>query len=154
MTTTSIPKFNQYGLLPAGQHPASLAMITAVFGFNARREQLIESLHRCIKLMHEENLAGTLYVDGSFATDKPHPDDMELTLDVRGQSNAQQGLAILFHVKHNKFLKNMGIDWYPTLADNVGRDFTQFFQYAGEKTAAAKRCHPKEPKGILKLTKW
>lgn len=152
--TTKLAPFGRYGLLPAGEHPVSLGTLRVALGFNARREQLCDSLVRCIALMHAHNLHGTLYIDGSFVTDKAHPADMEVTLDVRRQSAAHQGRALLFHVQQHSELGRMGIDWYPTLADNGQNDFTRFFQYAGEKTAAAQRCHPKEPKGILRLTRW
>lgn len=152
--TAKLPAFGRYGLLPAGVYAVNLATLRAAFGFNARREQLCDSLERCLALMHGSNLSGTVYIDGSFVTDKPNPRDMEVTLDVRRQNASQQGLALLFHVRMHAQLDGMGIDWYPTLPDNAGKDFTQFFQYAGEKTAAAQRCDPKEPKGILKLTRW
>lgn len=152
--TTTLPAFGRYGMLPAGVHPVSLATVRAVLGFNARREQLCDSLDRCLALMHQAGLSGTVHVDGSFVTDKPAPQDMEITLDVRDQSDTQQGLTLLFYVQQHAVLQRMGIDWYPTLSDNAGSDFTKFFQYAGEKTAAVQRCHPKDPKGILKLTKW
>lgn len=147
-----IPNFNDLGILPAGAHPCSLDDVRATFATNERREQLFGSLLQCLELMRARGLQGTLYLDGSYATDKALPGDMEVTLDVRASPRDIQDHALVFYCREFAALKATGIDWYPTLPDN--NDFTLFFQYAGEKTAAAKRCDPKEPKGILRLTQW
>ena len=149
-----IPSLNAIGLLPPGVHTCNLAQFAQAFAFNMRREQLLDSLHRCLERMHQAGLEGTVYLDGSYATDKELPGDLEITLDVRHKSRALQDRALVFHAREHSALDKTGIDWWPTLGDNAGRDFTLFFQYAGEKTAAIKRCNPKDLKGILRLTRW
>lgn len=149
-----IPSFNALGLLPPGVYSCNLVAFERVFAFNARRQQLFESLQRCLQLMHQAGLTGAVLLDGSYATDKENPADIELTLDVRRQPRIAQDKALIFYARSHAELDTTGIDWYPTMPDNAGNDFTMYFQYVGEKTAATKRCNAKDLKGILKLTKW
>jgi hypothetical protein len=148
----SIPAFTAIGLLPDGVHDCSVLELKGVLGSGYRRVQLLESLDRCIKLMHEEALCGTLYVGGSFVTDKERPDDLELTLDVREEARLVQDRALLFHDKYYIEVRRMGVDWYPTLPGR--QDLTAYFQRVGEKTAADKKLAADAKKGILRLTKW
>ncbi len=148
-----IPPFTELGLLPAGIHICTMAQCRAVFATNVRREQLFESLSRCVLQMHSHDLQGTLLIDGSFVTDKANPGDMEVAFDARNHSRAAQDRALLFYMHNHASLERTGIDWYPTVADG-NRDFTLYFQYAGPKTAALKRCQPTTAKGILRLTTW
>lgn len=147
-----LPRLNDLGLLPAGVHSCSLAQLRSVFGYNARREYLLERLDQCIRLMKSHGLQGILHIDGSFVTDKDHPGDIEVTLDVTRQPVNMQDKALVFYMRQHTTLDKIGVHWFPTLPDN--QNFIDYFQYAGEKTAARKRCDPKEPKGIIKLTRW
>lgn len=149
-----IPAFTALGILPPGIHTCNLGAFERAFAFNLRRQQLFESLQRCLQLMHKEGLSGVVLLNGSYATDKEIPGDIELTLDVRNQSRLAQDKALIFYVRCHASIEKTGIDWYPTMPDNSGNDFTMYFQYIGEKTAATKRCNAKDLKGILKLTKW
>lgn len=147
-----IPAFTSVGLLPPGTHVCTIEQMRAVFGLGVRREQLLEGFDRCVRFMHSESLEGTLFVDGSFVTDKERPDDLELTLDVRGESQLLQERALLFQHHHFLNVSAMGIDWYPTLPHDT--NFIEFFQSVGEKAAAEKRIPLGEKKGILRLDKW
>lgn len=129
-----------------------MAELRGAFGHNARREYLLERLDQCIALMKSHGLQGNLHIDGSFVTDKAHPGDIEVTLDVSKQPTSMQDKALVFYMRQHTTLDKIGVHWFPTLPDNA--NFILFFQYAGEKTAALKRCDPKEPKGILRLTRW
>jgi hypothetical protein len=149
-----IPAFNDFGLLPPGIHSCSLEQFQHVFAFNVRRQQLFESLTQCLQSMHRESLTGAVLLDGSYATDKQDPSDVEVVLDVRQQERADQDKALVFLVRQHNDLKSTGVDWYLNLEDGGTRDFTMYFQYIGEKTAAVKRCRPKDLKGILRLTEW
>jgi hypothetical protein len=152
-----IPALDHRGLLPVGIHCCTLEQLELVFGGTLRRQQLVESLVKCTHLMHGAELAGDLIVNGSFVTDKLNPGDVELCLDVSRASVKVQANALLFHVQNHAKLDRMGVDWYPNLPeseDGLQRDFTRYFQYVGEKSAAMKRLDPRDLKGILKLAKW
>ena len=94
-----IPAFNDFGLLPPGIHSCSLEQFQHVFAFNVRRQQLFESLTQCLQSMHRESLTGAVLLDGSYATDKQDPSDVEVVLDVRQQERADQDKALVFLVR-------------------------------------------------------
>lgn len=148
----AIPHFNADGLLPPGVHECTLAEAKDRFAFNDTREAIWENLLVALQEMRTATLTGIVHLDGSYVTDKAIPEDVDLILDVRNEPLPQQGLAILFfHMKHN-LLKQNNVDWWPTLP--AQNDFVTFFQYLGEKTAAAKQLQPKDLKGILRVTSW
>jgi len=150
-----IPPLNlDTGLLPPGVHACSLREAEAAFGsHNATRRARWNCLLSCLDEMRVAGLRGALHIDGSFTTDKEHPGDVEVTLDVRGQPDTTAGLAVVFYTRRHHPLKSLlAIDWYPTLSDNS--DFTLFFQYVGPKTAQAKNLQEKDAKGILRIDTW
>lgn len=124
-----------------------------MFAFNPTREKIWANLGAVLAEMQVAQLSGVLFLDGSYVTDKEHPGDIEVTLDVRSEPLHVQGLAVMFYLQHHQRIKaDLGVDWYPTLpAEN---DFVVFFQYLGDKTAALKKLKPKDLKGILKVTTW
>jgi len=148
-----MPALTERGLLPPGVHKCNLKQLQLAFAFNVRREQLFESLQHCVSQMHDRGLAGTLYIDGSYVTSKPNPRDIEITLDVAGQTVAMQDRALAYHVREHQALTKNGVDWWPSYP-GAPRNFVDFFQYVGEKTAATLRCSPLEKKGILRITRW
>lgn len=147
-----IRDFTEFGLLPAGIHTCTLQQMHAVFGSGVRREQLLEGLTRCFRLMHDQQLQGVVLIDGSFVTDKERPDDLEVTLDVRNESRLAQDRALLFYDRRYVEVSRMGVDWYPTLPGK--QDFTIYFQRVREETLAARRLPAGTLKGILRLDQW
>ncbi len=148
-----IPELNQYGLLPPGEHECTLDEAHERFGQTAARHKLWENLDAVLCEMRAANLSGTVYINGSFVTDKPAPADVEITLDVRKEDIEKQGLAYMFyHRNHARLKHERCIDWYPTLP--ASNDFISFFQYIGRKTALAKGLSQRATKGILKVTVW
>ena len=75
-----IPPFNDDGYLPAGVHRATLDEVTARFGRETelRRVQM-ESLGWLVDLARRAG-ASRLIVNGSFATDRPEPNDVDCVL--------------------------------------------------------------------------
>lgn len=71
-----IPPLTAEGLLPPGIHHASWAELELRFGYNSTRRRLLDGLRRAAKSLA---LAGckTIYVDGSFVTDKEEPGDYD-----------------------------------------------------------------------------
>jgi hypothetical protein len=72
----TIPDFNENGTLPQGLFSVSWEEFEMHFGINHKRKQLIKGLKRAIQ---EFRVAGgkTLYLDGSFVSDKKNPDDFD-----------------------------------------------------------------------------
>ena len=72
-----IPEFRDDGYLPAGLHVASEAEVTFRFGTDtSRRRRLALRLRRWIELSRSIS-ANRLFVDGSFVTSKPEPNDVD-----------------------------------------------------------------------------
>lgn len=71
-----IPSFNEDGTLPPGVHWATWAEIVERFGFNAHRRILLEGLSQAIDSLRILGCP-TLYLDGSFVTAKPLPNDFD-----------------------------------------------------------------------------
>src|SRR5438552_2940946 len=75
-----IPAFNDDGYLPAGIHQATLDEVAARFGQETelRRVQM-ESLRWLVELARRVGVL-RLIVNGSFATDRPEPNDVDCVL--------------------------------------------------------------------------
>lgn len=147
-----IPPLDSNGLLPPGEHLCSLAEAEAAFATNDRRRDLWTSLTRRLEELRSLDVAGHLVIDGSYVTDKAHPDDIEITWDVRGLSQAAQNRVICFFYRHSKRFKIHGVHFFPTIEGDS--DFTLYFQYVGPKTARAKGLSCHAPKGVLRITAW
>src|SRR5262245_49544671 len=89
-----IPKLTEHGVLPDGIHDCTLQELEEAFGTNrwmqdpnseSRREvlcpqrrQLFEVFSRYVEEFRTSGLVVVLLVDGSFVTDKPDPNDLDL----------------------------------------------------------------------------
>lgn len=71
-----IPPFEPSGTLPPGVHQATWEEVVAHFGGNAHRRLLLDGLARVIEQLQHIKCP-TLYLDGSFITDKPFPNDFD-----------------------------------------------------------------------------
>jgi hypothetical protein len=71
-----LPEFTDSGELPLGIHWANWHDITERFGFTQRRQKLLEGLAKGLEAL---KLAGchTVYLDGSFVTNKAEPNDFD-----------------------------------------------------------------------------
>ena len=75
-----IPPYNDNGYLPQGIHPANLEEIAARFGTGSElREVQMESLRWLVDLARRVG-ASRIVVNGSFATDKLEPNDVDCVL--------------------------------------------------------------------------
>ncbi len=79
----AIPEFTDQGYLPRGLHPCSLEEIQERFGsflWTNRRAVLNRKFLEFVHEIRATDLVAWLVIDGSFATDKPEPNDMDLIL--------------------------------------------------------------------------
>ena len=73
----AIPPFRKDGYLPEGLYCASAAEFTFRFGASTRRRRrLILRVRRWIELSREVH-ARRLFIDGSFVTAQPEPNDVD-----------------------------------------------------------------------------
>lgn len=92
-----IPNFDDRGLLPLGLHVASLSEIRDTLGFTSQRKQLIKGLEEYIHVWDRSGFLDYCIIDGSFATSKPDPRDIDLILVPRRDalhSSAFRALAM------------------------------------------------------------
>lgn len=75
-----IPPFDEQGFLPIGLYDVSLREIRAVLGFTEKRRSLIGGLERYVGLWEHSGFLRYVVIDGSFVTDKPDPNDIDVIL--------------------------------------------------------------------------
>lgn len=75
-----IPNFGSDGLLPPGIHQATWAELVSCLNFTARRVWLLEGLEAVLRHLAAAGCE-RVYIDGSFVTAKPEPDDFDICWD-------------------------------------------------------------------------
>jgi hypothetical protein len=76
-----IPPLDPDGTLPPGMHDASLAEVLAKFpAQNLQRQQLNDALKVVAERLWQLDSTLTILVDGSYATVKAEPNDVDLLL--------------------------------------------------------------------------
>ena len=78
-----IPDFLPNGTLPAGIHNAGWSDITARFGINPHRQRLLSGFQRAVGALTRAGCR-VLYLDGSFVTTKPLPNDYDACWEITG----------------------------------------------------------------------
>src|SRR4051812_33997253 len=78
-----IPAFDDRGLLPPGIHWAQWPEVQKRYGTNPHRERLLTGLAKGCKLL-KTALCTTLYLDGSFVSEKEFPNDYDACWEVAG----------------------------------------------------------------------
>jgi len=72
-----IPALQTNGELPPGEHQASLAEVEAMYGSSTDRRKLLMRGLREAASNFEMSGVRTLWIDGSFITDKEAPNDID-----------------------------------------------------------------------------
>lgn len=78
-----IPAFADAGLLPEGLHRATWEEVVTRFGCTRRRSRLLAGLLEAATNLRDAG-ARYLWLDGSFTTAKPDPDDYDCAWDGQG----------------------------------------------------------------------
>ncbi len=135
-----IPALQENGELPPGEHQASLDEVEAVYGSSTDRRKLLMRGLREAANNFEFSGVRTLWINGSFITDKEDPNDIdgcwEYTLVVD-----MKKLDPLFLGAREEMKNKYGLDFF--IANIVeagsGLPFPKFFQVN----------HDGDPKGII-----
>ena len=118
---------------------------------NLHRKNLFENLINCICNEIRPLFDEPIYVNGSFVTDKEHPDDIDIVLDLRNTSDERKWQGLVFMRNHqSRLLREYQIHFFINLPPSE-KDFSAFFQYIGVKTARFKGLNPTHLKGILRV---
>jgi len=149
----ALPVFNDKGILPEGIHNCSLNEAEQLLVSDGRRKELWEKLGNFLNWIKPMNFFEFIYIDGSFLTDKPTPNDIDLVLEIK--QNTTSGLSNVDpKVFNNPYVKSQfSLDVYvtPYIVPTNYNDFREFFQYIGIKEGLNRGLNPKEKKGILKV---
>src|SRR5262245_13330602 len=119
-----------WALLPPGVHSATLEEIEATFVTNRQRRRLFAGLVTAAgKLRHAG--CGTIYLDGSFVTAKPIPNDYDACWDSAGVNPLRLD-PVFRDFRHGRRAQKAAFqgEFFPSTIIEAGsnRTFVQFFQ--------------------------
>ena len=116
-------------VLPPGIHDATFDDVAHSFATNAKRKTLYEGLVRGCQAL---KVAGcrTVYLDGSYITEKLSPGDFDVCWDPTGVDPAKLDPVLLdFSNKRSNQKMKYGGEFFPSSAKADGsRTFIDFFQ--------------------------
>jgi hypothetical protein len=139
-------RFNEYGVLPPGIHQADWNSMVELLGFNqARRVMIQEGLCPFLRALKPLPV-GDIFVDGSFATAKPLPGDIDGYVLARFQDE----VACYLEDTREAFKKHLRIDFYPALTDFEGMGSEEYFRDVFRATSDS----PPRLKGYLSVADW
>jgi hypothetical protein len=125
-----IPPLDTAGNLPPGIHWASWEELAERFGTSPSRTELLDGLKQALQSL---TYAGcqTVYIDGSFVTDKEIPGDFDACWDPTEVDGARLDPVLLdFSNRRAAQKAKYGGELFPSVgfADPAGNTFLEFFQ--------------------------
>ena len=75
-----LPNLKKSGLLPSGIHNATWDEFVENFGINEHRLKLLDGLKKGLNIL-QQHACKEAYIDGSFVTAKPLPNDVDVCYD-------------------------------------------------------------------------
>ncbi|OAI51267.1 hypothetical protein AYO44_05040 [Planctomycetaceae bacterium SCGC AG-212-F19] len=125
-----IPKFDPEGNLPPGVYATTWELFVARFGITDHRRRLISGLKRALDSLKRAGCVRA-YIDGSFVTDREHPQDYDACWDPVGV-NAALLDPVLLNFDNQRLLQKIVFfgELFPSHwpANAVGQRFLEFFQ--------------------------
>ena len=147
-----IPQFNGYGILPAGVHDCSWHQFRARFAYNPHRREILRSL---VSFLRKEvipaGISAPIYLDGSYARNKPMPADVDVVLDLRASPPQAAIAGLMLFQQRVRIKQQYKVDFW-VKHPVMECDLSAFFQYLGDKAGAELSLDKKWPKGILRIT--
>jgi hypothetical protein len=143
------PAFNQYGCLPEGIHDCTMdeaAQRFAVFQSSDRRPQLWAKFIDFVRELKSYEFIEAVLIDGSFVTDTPEPNDIDLVLVAVSSHDFSIDLppGAYSVLAQHRVRRRFGFDI--VVVENGTEDFDQagaFFQQIKQR--------PGMKKGILRI---
>jgi hypothetical protein len=145
----SIPAFDAAGRLPEGIHDCTLEEAEARFGSfrgSDRRPHLWARLREFLQEAGKCGLVGAVLINGSFATSKPDPNDIDLILVVKSTHDFSVDLQPSQYnvLSKRRVHRRYGFDLLVARDDSKElRRYCEFFQQV--------RFEPGQRKGIVRL---
>ena len=118
-----------WGVLPQGIHTATLSEVAEKFAGNQHRRKLLNGLVEAAKSLQQAGCK-RIYVDGSFVTGKPKPDDYDGCWDPNSIDPKQLDPVFLdfSNGRRNQKLKYLGEMFPFGIERGSGKHFVDFFQ--------------------------
>ncbi|MCX7012851.1 MAG: amidohydrolase family protein [Candidatus Sumerlaeota bacterium] len=132
-----------WNVLPPGVHDATMEEVEERFATHETRKVLYEGFKRGVRALVKAGCR-TVFLDGSFITDKPKPNDFDACWEPAGVDPKKLGPALLdfSHARRRQKLE-FGGEFFPSSAKADGsRMFVEFFQI--DK-------HTGKAKGIIRI---
>jgi hypothetical protein len=122
----ALPPFTEEGDLPVGVHPATLSDVLERFGVGSPQRRTVASrLERIVHLARSTGHLARLIVFGSFVTDEPDPNDVDLFFLMEDSFDASQLTgeeALLFDHSTADALFGASVFWLRRLAAWEGEE--------------------------------
>ena len=130
-------------VLPPGIHDATIDEIAARFATTPHRRWLFQGFLRVVAVLERAGCT-TVYLDGSFVTDNPHPGDFDGCWAIAGVDSKKLDPVLLdfVHPRQAQKQKYQGEMFIAELPGAAGMTFLEFFQI--EKFSG-------QAKGILRV---
>ena len=146
----AIPDLNDNGLLPEGLFECSVAEIIDRFGRfqqSSCRQRLAQRLQEFLREVATTGLATAVIVDGSFVTEKPEPNDIDLVLVLRPGHHFTGALRSFEYniVPRRRVRKVFGFDML--VAEEGQPELEEFVEFFAQV-----RGDPDVRKGMLRVT--
>lgn len=145
------------GVLPEGAHDCTLAEVEAAFGrFQAtdRRLRLMDALGQYLPALWRTGLPVAVYLDGSFVTAKPDPDDIDILIALPADWDPFPELKpfqynLLFNTGMRRLKYPFDVYAFPDGSDRFQRMLTFFGEVNPEKHAGLTM---RTRKGLLRVS--
>lgn len=118
-----------WNVLPSGIHDATLEEVERRFASNQFRRHLLKGLKKACKALYKAGCK-FIYIDGSFVTEKPNPNDYDVCWDPTGVDVNKLDIVFLDFSdgRKNQKLKYYG-EFFPSSAPaNRTNTYLVFFQ--------------------------
>jgi hypothetical protein len=142
-----IPELNEDGVLPVGIYDCTLDEIGERFGCFQTTDRRVYLFENLCALVNEERTAGIaieMIINGSFVTDKPEPNDIDLLI-VLPENYIHT--ATLPHFRYNAISKRKLRRQYRFDVFVVGKNSTEYH----ERLRFFQGTREEKEKGILRL---
>ena len=119
-----------WAMLPPGIHPTTLPEIKARFAKTPHRKRLFNGFCKAVYDLQEAGCK-TVYLDGSFVTEKHHPNDFDAAWDP-SSIDPDKLDPVLLNFKNKREaqkLKYGGELFLATSPDTIDIDYLEFFQH-------------------------
>lgn len=146
-----IPPLSPNGLLPTGCFDCTLDEVSSHYTWSPRRTELWTGFERFVAWARKGPPVTHIYLDGGFTSDKPHPKDIDVVMDLAG-ANQQTFLHWLqvFATQRPMLAQDFLVDFW-VYHPSMPNDLRAFFQYVRPEEAQARQLKPSDRKGLLRV---